>query len=380
VPQHLLVTNDFPPKTGGIQVYLYELWSRLDPERFTVLTATSHPDAATFDAASPLRVTRTGTKLVFLPGLRTWRHIRRAIERENPALVLLDPAFPLGALAAFGPGLGRPYGLILHGAEVSIPARIPLVRAVFRRIIRKATVVICAGSFPEAIARELVGVDMPPVIQVPPGVDTTRFHPEPAETHAAWRTQLGLDPEAFLVSSFSRLVPRKGMDLLIRASVMARHQVPNLHLAIGGSGRDRPRLERLARRLDAPVTFLGRVDDELLSPFLASSDVMAMACKDMLGGTLVEGFGIVFVEAGAAGVPVIAGRSGGSHEAVLDQETGLVVPANDVPALAAALCALAADPDRRRQFGERAREVARDRFDWNALAQKLGSELARFGG
>lgn len=374
------MTNDFPPKTGGIQVYLLELWSRLDPARFSVLTASSHPDAAAFDASSALHVMRTGTRLLYLPGPRTRRRVRAAIARENPDLVLFDPAFPLGALAAFGRGVGRPFGLLLHGAEVSLPARLPVLRPIARHILRRADVLICAGTFPEQVARDLCGTRTPPIIQVPPGVDTTRFHPEPVERHAAIRQGLGLDPAAFLVSSFSRLVPRKGMDLLIRASVQARRSIPNLQVAIGGSGRDRPRLERLATSLDAPVVFLGRVADEDLSPFLAASDVMAMACKDLLRGTLVEGFGIVFVEAAASGVAAIAGRSGGSHEAVLDGETGLVVPANDVDALARAIVDLAQDPARRAAFGARAREVARERFDWTALAAVLDRELARFNG
>ncbi|HEY5121576.1 MAG TPA: glycosyltransferase family 1 protein, partial [Acidimicrobiales bacterium] len=143
--RHLLVTNDYPPKTGGIQVYLHELWRRLEPGRAVVLTASSHPDAAVFDAASDVVIERVKSPTLILPIPRTLAAIEAAIERHQPDLVLLDPAWPLGLL---GPRLSRPYGVVLHGAEVTIPGRLPLVASSLRYVLRHAEVAVCAGTYP----------------------------------------------------------------------------------------------------------------------------------------------------------------------------------------------------------------------------------------
>jgi phosphatidyl-myo-inositol dimannoside synthase len=376
VASHLLVTNDFPPKTGGIQVYLDELWRRLAPGRAVVLTASSHPDAARFDADSPLVIERVPGRTLFFPTRRNFRAVEDAITRHQPEVVLLDPAWPLGLL---GPFLSRPYGVVLHGAEVAIPGRLPLVRSTLRFVLRKAVVVVAAGGYPEAEARRAARKNMPPVIQIPPGVDTHRFVPVPDEEKATVRERVGLPATGELIVSFSRLVPRKGMDTLIRASAILASRFPTLRVAIGGSGRDRARLEKLATSLAAPVVFGGRIPDDDLPAWLGVADLMVMDCRSRWGGFEQEGFGIVFVEAAATGVAQVAGRSGGSHEAVHDGVTGVVVGdsrnAND---LAQAIAGLLTNNDRRRAFGAASRENAVTNFDWRALADKLGHELAPF--
>ncbi len=374
--RHLLVTNDYPPKTGGIQVYLHELWRRLEPGRAVVLTASSHPDASSFDATSEVVVERVASSTLFAPTPRALGAIESAIERHQPDLVLLDPAWPLGLL---GPRLSRPYGVVLHGAEVTIPGRIPFVASSLRHVLRHAEVAICAGSYPEAEARRNAAEWMPPTIHIPPGVDTQRFTPLDPALREGVRERLGLEPGAVLVSSYSRLVPRKGMDTLIRASVILSRGYPDLQVAIGGAGRDRRRLERLANRLGAPVVFLGRVPDEDLSPWLGASDLMVMACRSRWWGLEQEGFGIVFLEAAAAGVAQVAGRSGGSHEAVRDGVTGMVVPSPQrVGPLVDAMAQLLDDDERRERFARAARSVAVDQFDWRVLADRLGAGLAPF--
>jgi len=145
--RHLLVTNDYPPKTGGIQVYLHELWRRLESGRAVVLTASSHEGAAAFDETSDVVVERVQASTLFFPSWRAYRAIEAAISRHQPELVLLDPAWPLGLL---GPRLSRPYGVILHGAEVTIPSRIPFVASSLRYVLRRAQVAICAGPSPTA--------------------------------------------------------------------------------------------------------------------------------------------------------------------------------------------------------------------------------------
>src|SRR6204780_1616870 len=274
--RHLLVTNDYPPKTGGIQVYLHELWRRLEPERAVVLTATSVSETEAFDAASEILIERIPKKTLFLPTWRAKRFIESAITRHQPDLVLLDPAWPLGLL---GPRLSVPYGVVVHGAEVTVPGRIPIVASSLRYVLRHAAVAVCAGTYPEAEVRRITAEYAPPIIQVPPGVDTLRFTPLAPTSRAEVRQSLGLSEHAFLVSSYSRLVPRKGMDTLIRAATRLKTQSPNLQVAIGGAGRDEKRLRALAQRLAAPVVFLGRVSDEVLPQWLGASDLTVMGCR-----------------------------------------------------------------------------------------------------
>jgi phosphatidylinositol alpha-1,6-mannosyltransferase len=372
----LLVTNDYPPKTGGIQVYLHELWRRLETGRAVVVTASSAPNTEAFDAVSEIVVERIGSKTLFLPTLRAKRAIESAIKRHQPDLVLLDPAWPLGLL---GPQLSVPYGVVVHGSEVTVPGRLPVVASSLRYVLRHAAVAICAGSYPESEVRRIAAEYAPPIIQVPPGVDTRRFTPLDPSRRDDVRQSLGLDANAFLVSSYSRLVPRKGMDTLIRAATRLKPKFPNLHVAIGGTGRDEKRLRQLSTRLGAPVTFLGHVPDDALSAWIGASDLMVMDCRSRWLGLEQEGFGIVFVEAAATGVAQIAGRSGGSHEAVQNGVTGYVVsdPRSD-DLLAKAMRTLMEDEDRRREFGRASRVVAVEQFEWNSLAARLSSELKHF--
>jgi phosphatidylinositol alpha-1,6-mannosyltransferase len=374
--RHLLVTNDFAPKTGGIQVYLNELWRRLEPGRGVVLTASSHPGAAQFDKTSDIVIERVSAKTLFLPTRRALRDIEAVIARHQPDLVLLDPAWPLGLL---GPRLSRPYGVIVHGAEVTVPGRLPLIASTLRYVLRHASVVISAGGYPEAEARRVVAERMPPVLQIPPGVDTTRFRPLDVLRRSEVRRSLGLSDDALLVSSYSRLVPRKGMDTLIRASVHLQSDFPTMRVAIGGVGRDGTRLKKLAESIKAPVAFLGRVPDDQLSDWLGASDLMVMDCRSRWLGLEQEGFGIVFVEAAATGTAQVAGRSGGSHEAVLDGVTGIVVDnSRSVSSLVWAMRELLGNDERRRRFGQQSRLIAVERFDWEVLAATLGEGLAPF--
>lgn len=374
--RHLLVTNDYLPKTGGIQVYLHELWRRLEPGRAVVLTASSHRDSARFDATSDVVVERVKPSTLFAPTWSAYRAIEAAIERHQPELVLLDPAWPLGLL---GPLLSRPYGVVVHGAEVSIPGRLPVIASSLRHVLRHASVAICAGGYPAREVRRNAGDQTPPLVVVSPGVDSERFVPLDEATRREVREHLHIDDDALVVASYSRLVPRKGMDTLIRASAELAREFSNLQVCIGGAGRDRERLEALALKLQAPVRFMGRIDDHQLPVWLGASDLMVMDCRSRWGGLEQEGFGIVFVEAAATGVAQIAGRSGGSHEAVRDRETGLVVShSNDVGELVQAMRNLLSDGERRARYAARAREVAVAEFDWTVLAQRLARGLAPF--
>jgi phosphatidyl-myo-inositol dimannoside synthase len=368
--KHLLVTNDFPPKTGGIQSYLWELWRRLDPDRTTVLT-TPYEGSAAFDHRQPMRVERT-RQPVLLPEPWLRRHIDALAAEVDADLVLLDPALPLGLL---GRSIERPYGIVLHGAEVTIPGRLPGARRLLADVLRHACLVVAAGGYPAAEGERAAGRRLPLVV-VPPGVDVERFTPLGSDERKTARQRFGLDPDVPLVLSVSRLVPRKGMDTLISASGAVARHVPGLQVAIAGSGRDRTRLERLAAREHAPVQFLGRVADDDLPTLYGCADLFTMLCRDRWGGLEQEGFGIVFLEAAACGVAQVAGRSGGSHEAVVHGETGLVIDdPTSVPQVAGALTALLADAGLRREMGAAARLRAEQAFTYDGLARRLQTAI-----
>ncbi|MBO0693615.1 MAG: glycosyltransferase family 4 protein [Acidimicrobiaceae bacterium] len=371
--RHLLVTNDFPPKIGGIQSYLWELWRRLPPDEVTVLT-TPYRDADLFDIHQSFPIHRT-REPILLPNPVLGRHIRALAAETGAGAVVLDPALPVGLL---GPTLELPYALVLHGAEISVPGRLPASRQVLTRVLSRASMLIAAGRYPEEEARRAVGDEdlMPPVVQVPPGVDTSRFVPLPAIDRVATRARLGLPVSGPLVLSVSRLVPRKGMDVLIDASAALYRTHPDLVVVIAGTGRDRARLEHLIRKTRAPVRLLGEVSDADLPSLYACADVFTLCCRTRWGGLEQEGFGIVFLEAAAAGVASVAGASGGAAEAVVDGETGLVVEdPGDPRALEAALRRLLGSPDLARRQGLEARRRVEAEFGYDLLANRLGKAL-----
>jgi len=374
---HLLVTNDFPPKVGGIQNYLYELWRRLPPDQVTVFTS-SYAGAEDFDRRQAFPVVRAKWPML-LPTPDLVAEIRRLADSRGAGLVVLDPALPLGLA---GLQLNRPYAVVLHGAEVTIPGRLPGTRQVLAGVLRRASLVVAAGGYPAAEGRRALGpAGMPPTVTVPPGVDTARFRPLTEEARRAARRHFGVPEGTRLVVSVSRLVPRKGMDVLIEAVARLAETRPDVRLLIGGTGRDRQRLELLARLHKAPVRFLGRVPEEDLPLLNGCADLWAMVCRDRWLGLEQEGFGIVFLEAAAAGVAQVAGRSGGADEAVVDGETGVVVAEpGDPSAVAAAMAPLLDDPVLRRRLGVAARRRAEQQFDYDLLAKRLQGALVEAGG
>jgi phosphatidylinositol alpha-1,6-mannosyltransferase len=369
--KHLLVTNDFPPKFGGIQSYLWELWRRLDPADVTVLT-TPYDGDDDWDAEQRFRVVRSRHR-VLLPTRSLAAEIDELAAEVGAELVMLDPALPVGAL---GPSLTQPYGVILHRAEITVYGRLPASRALLGRTLRGARVVIAAGGYPAAEAERAARTTLP-VTLVPPGVDVERFVPLDDTARNATRARWGLSPDAEVVLCLSRLVPRKGFDVVIEAVARLAPLHPDLVVVVAGSGRDRARLERVARRVGAPVRFLGRVDDDDVPGLFGCADLYAMVCRDnRWGGLEQEGFGIVFLEAAASGIPQIAGRSGGSHEAVVHGTTGLVVDdPGDIAAVAVALGHLLDDPPLRQRMGKAARDRAVDEFTYDLLAADLARAL-----
>jgi len=371
---HLLVTNDFPPKVGGIQNYLWELYRRMDANEIAVFT-TPYEGDADFDAAQDYRIERF-ERFFLSPTPDVLRRIETIARRVHAESVLFDPAIPVGAL---GPRLSIPYGVVLHGAEVTIPARLPGLRQVLRTTIDDADLVVSASEHARVEAEQMMGRPLP-AVWVPPGVDVDRFRPIDAEQRADVRRRYGVPADAPFVLSVSRLVPRKGMDTLIDAASLLESEFPDLVTLIAGTGRDRRRLQRRIDSTSAPARLLGRVAHDDLPLLYAAADVFVMLCRIRWGGLEQEGFGIVFLEAAACEVPQVAGNSGGAADAVADGETGIVVQQpDDADEAAAAIARLLRDDGLRATMGRRGRERACGEFSYDLLAERLASAMVGVG-
>ena len=369
--KHLLVTNDFPPKIGGIQNLLFEWWRRLPAQSFAVLTS-PYSGSKQFDAAQNFEIRRT-REPVLLPHPLLIRAINKMAEQVGAELVVLDPALPLGLV---GPHLNLPYVVVLHGAEITVPGRLPVASRLLSRVLSNAEFIIASGSYPAAEASRICRSSKR-IEVITPGVDIQRFKVLSSEQRADARKQFGISEDAELIVGLSRLVPRKGFDVLIRAVSHLAIEFPKLRLVIGGDGRDRGRLERIARELMSPTTFLGRVSDEDLPKLYGCADINAMLCRSRWMGLEQEGFGIVFAEAAACGVPQIAGRSGGASDAVDHEKTGLIVEdPTRVEDVAASLRRLLVDKSQRVKMGQASRLRAESLFDYDKLALKLGQVLS----
>ena len=380
--KHLLVTNDFPPKVGGIQNMLWELWRRLDPSTFAVLTS-PYAGATEWDARQAFRVERI-SEPVLLPHPLMVRRIERLARDFGAEHVVIDPALPLGLV---GRSLSLPYSVLVHGAEIVVPGRLPASRQALAHVLRGASHVIASGRYPAAEAARAAGRELQ-VVQIPPGVDTQRFRPLDDAQRRVARAKFGVSEHAPLVVGVSRLVPRKGFDVAIRAvarvatasrTIGGRRpdsQVDGVTMLIGGTGRDHDRLQRLIDELHAPVRLLGRVGDDDLPALYGCADAFMMLCRNRWAGLEQEGFGIVFAEAAACAVPQIAGDSGGAAEAVVDGETGMVVrdPRN-VDAVAESLRSLLGDATRRNRMAMASRARAVNEFDYSVLVARLTATL-----
>ena len=368
--RHLLVTNDYPPKVGGIQSYLWEIYRRLPQDKVVVYT-TPHPDSESFDQKQTHKIIRSKQR-VLLPTRQVANQIRSLAEVENIDFIMYDPAVPIGIL---GPKIGIPYGVILHGAEVTIPGRVPIARSLIANVLQHAKLVVTAGDYSTKEAIRAAKQNLP-VCVIPPGVDIDRFKPLDEQARSTIRERFNFKDDDEVILTLSRLVPRKGMDVLISATSELMKTRPRVHLLIAGTGRDLRRLKALTQSTNAPVTFLGFVSDDEVAELYGMADVFGMICRVRWGGLEQEGFGIVFLEAAACGVPQIAGRSGGADEAVLEGETGFVVDSpTDSNAVKQALEKLLTDSETRKEMGRNSRARAEKEFSYDYLAIKYWEAL-----
>ncbi|MGV9808051.1 glycosyltransferase family 4 protein [Micromonospora chersina] len=369
----LLITNDFPPRPGGIQSFVHHLAVR-QPPGSVVVYASSWRGAAKFDADQPFEVVRERTK-VLLPTPLVARRAARLARAYDCDTVWFGAAAPLGLLAA---GLRRRAGIrravaLTHGHEAGW-AQLPGARSALRRIGRGVDVTTYLGEYTRVrLARVLDGVTE--LRRLAPGVDVDTYHPGVDGERV--RLRLGLADRPVVVC-VSRLVPRKGQDMLIRAMPEIRRRVPDAALLVVGGGPYRATLEKLARQtgVERDVVFTGSVPSAELPAHYAAGDVYAMPCRTRNRGLDVEGLGIVYLEASATGLPVVAGDSGGAPDAVREGETGYVVRGRDVAQLADRVATLLADRDLARQFGAAGRAWVEREWRWETQAERMAALLA----
>ena len=374
----LLVTNDFPPRRGGIQSYLENLVDELveGGRHDLVVYAPTWKGCEDRDrraAAQGYRVVRHPTTLM-LPEPSVARRMRRLIGDHGVDTVWFGAAAPLALLGPVARTAGaRRVVASTHGHEVGW-SMLPLARTALRRIGNDADVVTFISQYTRGRFASAFGPDAA-MERLSPGVDTDRFVPDP-DARERLRVRYGLGDRPVVVC-VSRLVPRKGQDMLIRALPDIVGRVSDAALVIVGGGPYRDRLHGLASELGVAdnVVFTDGVPADELPAHHAMADVFAMPCRTRGGGLDVEGLGIVYLEASATGVPVVAGRSGGAPESVRDGETGVVVDGEDVGAIAAAVGDLLADPDRAASMGAAGRRWVVDEWQWKSKARRLGELL-----
>ncbi|HEX2283991.1 MAG TPA: glycosyltransferase family 4 protein [Mycobacterium sp.] len=371
----LLITNDFPPRRGGIQSYLQELVGQLVSAGAHPLTvyAPKWKGCDEYDRAAAYEVVRhPGTLMLPVPSVAT--RMRRLIDRHDIDTVWFGAAAPLALMAplARDAGVGRVVAST-HGHEVGW-SMLPVARSALRRIGTHTDVVTYVSRYTRGRFASAFGPKAA-LEHLPPGVDTDRFAPdEVARAELRARYRLGNRP---VVVCVSRLVPRKGQDMLIRALPAIRQRVPGAALVIVGGGPYRTALRRLAHSFGVAehVVFTDGVPGDELPAHHAMADVFAMPCRTRGAGLDVEGFGIVYLEASAMGVPVVAGRSGGAPETVRDGETGVVVDGWDVGAIAASVSDLLANPDKAARMGAAGRQWVVDNWQWRFQAERLAKLL-----
>ncbi|HEX6499265.1 MAG TPA: glycosyltransferase family 4 protein [Micromonosporaceae bacterium] len=375
-PRTLLVTNDFPPRPGGIQQFVHSLAVR-QPSGSLVVYASTWRGADKFDADQPFEVIREDTS-VLLPTPRVARRAAEIARAHGCDTVWFGAAAPLGLLAA---GLRRDAGITravaqTHGHEVGWAA-LPGARHLLRRIARSSDVVTYLGEYQRVRLDRAIG-GLTELRRLPPGVDTEAYHPGVDGSAVRARHRLSDRP---VVVCVSRLVPRKGQDTLIRAMPAILRRVPDAALLVVGGGPYRSTLERLARDADVAhrVAFTGSVPWAELPAHFAAGDVYAMPCRTRRAGLDVEGLGIVYLEASATGLPVVAGDSGGAPDAVLDGQTGYVVPGGDVAAVADRVATLLTDRDLARRLGVAGRAWVEQQWRWDTQADRMRALLTGAG-
>lgn len=371
----LLITNDYPPRPGGIQSYLETYLAHLDPADVAVLASTFRgAESGEYDAGKPYHVERVPTEML-LPTPSLASRARALASDFGATTIWFGAAAPLATMA---PALREgPVDRIVastHGHEVGW-SMLPGSRQVLRLIGESTDAVTYVSDYTRRRFAAAFG-PRARLIHQPGGVDTEKFRPDPVRRRAI-RERYGVADREVIVC-LSRLVPRKGQDTLIRAMPEIARRVPGAVLVVVGGGPHRRALEASAHRLGVAdrVIFTGRVPADEIVDHHRLADVFAMPCRTRGGGLDVEGLGIVYLEASACGVPVVAGRSGGAPETVRDGSTGLVVDGTSHGEVADAVAGLLADRPRATAMGVRGRAWVQEHWRWEDLARDMERVLS----
>jgi phosphatidylinositol alpha-1,6-mannosyltransferase len=368
----LVVTNDFPPRAGGIQSFVHGVVSRLDPDQVVVHTSRWH-GWEDWDATQAYPVLRAPTS-VLLPTPQVRRSAVEVFREHGCTDVWFGAAAPLGLLAPALRGAGaRRIVATTHGHEAGW-AVLPGARRLLRRVAAHVDVMTFLGEWTRGRLAGAVGPYADRLQRLVPAVDASHFSPRPGDDGV--RRDLGLVGRPVVVC-VSRLMPRKGQDTLVRAWPEVQRRVPGAALLLVGGGPARPRIERLARDcgVAADVILAGSVPPDRLPQWYAAGDVFAMPCRERLAGLDVEGLGMVFLEAASCGLPVVVGASGGSPDALLPGRTGMLVDGASAPEVAHAVAGLLSDPDRAAELGRAGREWVLADWTWERTVADLTGML-----
>ncbi len=355
----LFITTDFPPDLGGVANYYKNVCAHLEADKLFILA----PERKTEDNY-PYRVMRK--RLFFkrfwpkwaLMLLRAWQ----AAKKIRPKIIMAGQVLPAGTVALILKKiLNVPYLVFTHGMDITVPQKYPRKMKLMKKVLAEAKYVIANSRFTK---KELLGLGIAgdKIAIVYPGVDM------PKEDVPK------IKPIALL--SIGRVVKRKGFDKVIEALEKMIDIDPHIHgslnYTIVGSGEDEKRLMKMAldKGLGGRITFAGAVSPAELPSYYASCDIFIMPSRRLANGD-AEGFGIVFLEANSYGKPVIAGKSGGVGEAVIDGQTGLLVDPEDADDIALAIAKLMKDKDLRERLGRQGKERAEKEFDWKRTVKPL---------
>jgi phosphatidyl-myo-inositol dimannoside synthase len=359
----LVITNDFPPGLGGIENYTYSLVKRW-PDEVTVVTR-HEPGDEEFDACQSFEVRREPAKTL-LPTPHLFNRLNRLVRERGIEAVHFPSALPLGIM---GLRLGVPYAVSVHGGEFLLASRLPTVRTLLRQVCKGGSVMLPESSFAEALVRRFLGGDVR-LRRVTCGVEPHRFGKNTVPAAAV----VAGGP---VILSVSRLVARKGLRTLIKCLPLIHRRHPQAHLLIVGGGPDLDRLRQLSRRggVESSVTFAGPQPWEEIPRYYSAGDIFALPTRSRFWGTETEGLPLVFVEAAAAGLPLVGGDVGGVRDAVREGETGFIVDGSSPEETARAIIKLIDTPATAIRFGRAAREMVLKEFDWEAVAERYRRAL-----
>ena len=368
----LFVTNDFGPRAGGIETFIIGLIQRR-PFGQTIVYTSFQENSERYDADwltnYGVRVIRDRSKIL-LPTPRVAFHLRNIVKSEGITTAAFGAAAPLGLLSASIKRAGvRRTVALTHGHEVWWAKVFPF-NLLLRRIGSTVDVLTYLGEFTRnAISHGLTAPAKRAMVKIAPGIDVDHFLPTDA---SALRKSLGLTEKKVIVS-VGRLVHRKGQDRLIEAMPEILKTVSNAHLLLVGEGPHRDHLQKLIQkhRLEGSVTLIGRIDYKDLPLYICVGDIFAMPSRSRLMGLEVEGLGIVYLEASACGLPVLAGNSGGAPDAVVQNETGLVVDGTNNKEIADAAIELLTKVDLSKKMGAAGRQWIVENWRWEIWSRSF---------